>query len=290
MPLVFAQNEKSAAGVVYADKLGVSYEYPARYRSLIREGERFVYYRGKRREDDSTQVPHYFGTGFIGKITQSGGLNRCAIVDFQPFDPIVPFKIGGRYLEQEANTKISKEVGLHYRQGVRKIDQEAFEAICKQGLKSAPKKRDEPKLKRLKRTDQTKALSSSELEKLTLQLALTECRKRWPNAKSFLAVTGSPFSIAVHVPKDETHYISVKATGEPEPYIRLTAEEVQYSKSHATTYSLWVYYEADVQAGTARLASRDGPITEEHVDLQAALHGGRLRTTKKGKRVGSTSD
>ena len=103
-------------------------------------------------------------------------------------------------------------------------------------------------------------------------------------------MTGSPFSIAIHIPKDETHYITVKATAEADPFVRLTADEVQYSKSHAATYSLWVYYEADIQTGTARLASRDGPITEEHVDLQAALHGGRLRITKKGKQVGSISD
>jgi len=34
MPLVLAQNEKSAAGIVYADKLGVSYEFRASIRSL----------------------------------------------------------------------------------------------------------------------------------------------------------------------------------------------------------------------------------------------------------------
>ena len=291
MPLVLAQNEKSAAGVVYSDDLGVSYEYPKRYRSLIKEGERFVYYRGKRKEDDSVHVPHYFGAGVIGEIAPSGdGLYRCAVVDYQPFDPIVPLKIDGRYLEPEANNRISSQVGLHYRTGVRPISQETYDAICKLGIEAAREKRHQPKLKKLEPTKKAAPSSSSELEKFALQLALAECRSRWRGAKSFVALAGGPFSIAVHVAKDDPRYIAVKATAEPQPYLRLTAEEVKYSKRNAERYSVWVFYETDPGTGTARLLSHDGAITNETVELEAALHGGRLRTGKTGKEVGPIPD
>jgi len=288
MPLVLTQNEKSAAGVVYSDKLGVSYEYPSLYRSLVKEGEQFVYYCGKRREDDSTQMPHYFGTGMIGKITQSDGLYQCAIVDYEPFDPIVPFKTGDRYLEPEANTKISREVGLHYRNGVRRIDQEAFDAICGQGLKDARKGRTKPKVKKLEQTKKAKANSASKVDKLALKLALNECRDRWPDAKAFVAAPGGLFSIAVQISKDDTHYVAVKATTEAEPFVRLTPDEVRCSKDHGQTYSLWVFYKVDTEARAARLAAHEGPITRDAVDLDAALHGGRMRTADEGKPVGPT--
>lgn len=291
MPLVLAQNEKSAADVVYADKLGVSYEFPAGYRSRIIEGERFVYYRGKRKEDDSIQLPHYFGAGVIGKTTPSGaGRYRCTIVNYQPFEPVVPFKIDGRYLEPEANKRPSRHVGLYFQRGVRPIGQDVFDAICKLGIKTSREERDQPKLKKLQLAKTARASSSSELEKFALQLALTECRSRWPGAKSFVALPGGPFSIAVHVAKDDRRYIAVKATAEPEPYMRLTAEEIKYSKQNAERYSLWVFCETDPGTGTARLLSHDGAITNETVELEAALHGGRLRTGETGKEVGPIPD
>jgi hypothetical protein len=291
VPLVLAQNEKSAADIVYADDLGVSYEFPAVYRSLIKEGERFVYYRGKRKEDDSIQVPHYFGAGVIGKTTPGeDGLYRCAILHYQPFEPVVPFKIDGKYLEPDANKRPSRHVGLYYQKGVRLIDRETYDAICNLGIEAAREKRHQPKLKKLEPAKKAGPSSSSELEKFALQLALAECRSRWPGAKSFVALAGGPFSIAVHVAKDDPRYIAVKATAEPQPYLRLTAEEVKYSKRNAERYSVWVFYETDPGTGTARLLSHDGAITNETVELEAALHGGRLRTGKTGKEVGPIPD
>lgn len=47
MPLVLAENERSESGIRYADRTGVSYQFPRIYRGLLRPGERFVYYRGR---------------------------------------------------------------------------------------------------------------------------------------------------------------------------------------------------------------------------------------------------
>jgi len=178
MPLVLAQNEMSAADIVYADKLGVSYEYPARYRSLIKPGEHFVYYRGKRRADGSIQVPHYLGTGVIGEVTAHDGMYRCSIENYQPFESIVPFKIDGQYLEPDANGRTSKEVGLHFRTGVRTLDEKPFAAICNAGLPHHGKKREPPKVKKLKKTPSPVNKASTQLMELAVELAIAEAKSR----------------------------------------------------------------------------------------------------------------
>jgi len=130
LPLVLAQNEQSAAAVTYDDRLGTSYEFPKKYQKLVRPGEPFVYYRGKRSAAGATQLPHYFGTGVIGAVTPTeDGRLRCTITNYRPFQQIVPLKKDGRYLEPGANGRPPKEVGLHFRTGVRIIDERSFRTI-----------------------------------------------------------------------------------------------------------------------------------------------------------------
>jgi hypothetical protein len=132
MPLVFAQNEASLSDLSYADVFGESYEYPARYTSLILPGESFVYYRGGRRTHGPRVTPVYLGAGTVGDVTEVGGRWRCSIRDFKQFGSPVPFKdANGRYREPEANNR--KAVGFYYQTGVRAIDQDAYDAICRAG-------------------------------------------------------------------------------------------------------------------------------------------------------------
>ena len=63
--------------------------------------------------------------------------------------------------------------------------------------------------------------------------------------------------------------------------------EVAYSNTHAATYSLWVVYAVDHDAGTGRLIRRKGRITDDDVDLRAAIHGGRLKNVKSSKKLRS---
>ena len=291
MALVLTQNEKSAADVVYADQLGVSYEYPARYRSLIQPGEHFVYYRGKRRADGATQVPHYFGTGVIGEVTGEDGMYRCAIGDYQPFENVVPFKIDGQYLEPDANGRMSKEVGLHFRTGVRRIDLKSFKAICKSGLPKSEKESSPAKLKKLKKEPSPPGQkTATQLTELALKLAVAEVETRWPSGKIFVAPPNSEFSIVVRISKDDRRHIAVKSTTASEPLVRLTSDEIHYSTTHAATYAVWLFYELDLKHGTARFLSHDGRITAKDFDLEAALHGGELRTKKAGKKVGPVTE
>src|SRR5258706_15552871 len=91
MPLVLTQNEKSAVTVDYADKLGVSYEYPAMYKNTVKPRELFVYYEGKRTTGAGIQVPHYFGMGKFGSVSPASNSRlRCRIEVYRAFDKMAP--------------------------------------------------------------------------------------------------------------------------------------------------------------------------------------------------------
>jgi putative restriction endonuclease len=126
MPIVLTQNEITESGHDYGDVLGVSYEYPRRYRDLIRTGERFVYYRGRRTKHGPNRPQVYLGSGVIGTISPSGtsGLLVCLIENYRPFTSPVPFKAWNGYLESAANAYGSK-AGLDFRSGVRWISERA---------------------------------------------------------------------------------------------------------------------------------------------------------------------
>src|ERR1041384_3835193 len=119
MPLVFAESEVTAAGISYADHTGSSYQYPNRYRRAIQPGERFVYYKGRRRRDGTRATQIYFGTGVVGRSeVDSGHPDRliCEVLDYHPFSKPVPFKDeGGMYFESGADRR------GYFQPGVRTI-------------------------------------------------------------------------------------------------------------------------------------------------------------------------
>ena len=254
----------------------------------MRPGEQFVYYRGKLSADGSLQVPHYFGTGVVGSITSSGKNFRCSIEAYQPFDKVVPFKSDGVYIESKANERPSREVGLHFQTGVRFIDQATFDRIVSAGIKPAQKKPPPQRktTKGLKKASPTGEKVSTKVQDVAVQLALIEAEKRWPAATVFRAPAGGLFSLAIRHADGKVRHIGVKGTLADAPLVRLTDAEIQYSETHADTYSLWAFYAIDPEAGTARLCAHDGPITDDDVDIEAALHGGRIRSNRGETEVG----
>lgn len=71
MPLALAMNEATESGIAYEDVAFVSYEFPVRCRSMITPGERFIYYRGRRRSTGVRQAQVYLGAGTIGAVRPS---------------------------------------------------------------------------------------------------------------------------------------------------------------------------------------------------------------------------
>lgn len=131
MPLILAQNEATESGHAYADVFGRSYEFPRRYRSLLTPGERFIYYRGRRRAGGGVQPQVYLGAGVIGETAlKSNGLYECSILDFHAFPVAVGFKPNGTYLESAA-ARYGRRAGLHFRAGVRAISEMEYTSILR---------------------------------------------------------------------------------------------------------------------------------------------------------------
>jgi hypothetical protein len=288
MALVLTQNEKSAARITYDDRLGASYEFPKKYQKLVVAGECFVYYQGKR-GIGGAQVPHYFGTGVTGEVTPaSDGRLRCAIRDHRAFDSVVQFKQDGRYLEPAANGRTPRQVGLYFRTGVRVIGHDTFDEICAIGLvRRAVKKRTLAKFNKASTADpKITDEADSAVYALAMTLAMAEAKRQWPTGTLFRAPASQQFSLAVRLSGGETRHIAVRGTAESKPLIHLSAADISFSRSHAANYSVWAFYDLDLERGAGKFLSHDGTITERDVDLEAALHGGKLRTRKAGKKVG----
>ena len=127
MPLVFAENEASESGITYDDRTGVSYQYPRMYRRLIQPGERFLYYRGRKKRGGGRAPQVYFGTGVVGaiKIDPHDSTRLCCdVLDYRAFATPVPFKdSSGGYLEDGGSRR------GYFQRGVRKISDTEFQRI-----------------------------------------------------------------------------------------------------------------------------------------------------------------
>lgn len=127
MPLVFAENEATESGITYDDRTGVSYQYPRMYRRLIQPGERFLYYRGRKRSRGGRAPQVYFGTGIVGSTKidpEDSSRLRCDVLDYRAFSTPVPFKdVSGRYLEDGGARR------GYFQRGVRRISDAEFRRI-----------------------------------------------------------------------------------------------------------------------------------------------------------------
>jgi predicted RNase H-like HicB family nuclease len=136
MPLVFTINESTASGHNYDDRLGSSYKYPTMYRNIIKQGERFIYYRGSRGKSGERVQPVYLGTGVVGAIRQRLHVSDCLvceIVGFHPFPTPVPF----RSADGDALEPGGVVGGRYYQKGVRTISEENFARIVSEAAAPA---------------------------------------------------------------------------------------------------------------------------------------------------------
>jgi hypothetical protein len=111
VPLVLVSNEVNATDrYTWKDIEGVQYHYPNGYRNLIKTGEPFAYYRGRRRSGGRRSEAEYFGSGVIGEIWRDSAIPDtaprrnwawyCSIEDYVPFPTPVPARANGEFLEQ----------------------------------------------------------------------------------------------------------------------------------------------------------------------------------------------
>lgn len=269
MPLVLASNEITASGHTYEDITGVSYEYPLMYQHQIREGKRFIYYRGSRRASGVRDVPVYLGTGLVGEIRPSENPEHfvCAILDYQPFLPPVPFKDEeGQPFEAGGSAG-----GRYYQRGVRSISEAVFNAILSRadvaGHTSIPS--DSPRspigYHAYASPDVAKAV-----EEFAMRVALERARVLFPGRKIIQRSHNNPgFDILVEGDGSARHYIEVKGSTAPTPRFFLTEGERLFSAEHASDYTLMVIYSIDLETGDHHVLVREGPISSEGFQMTA---------------------
>lgn len=275
MPLVFTYDDLD---VGYDDELGMTYDYPARYRPLIQPGAQFVYYESGRRADGTSEDAVYIGEGVVDTVSPIGERYRCTIADYRSFDAPVPAKPDGRYLEPEANRR--KGAGLYFQIQVRQIERKTFDAICKAGSTATDRTATASKQAAAAKRKAAAApgrKGPSRVEEMALKLGMAEAIKRWPSAIVFRAPAGSGFSIAIQRPTGEFHHLAVKGTLAREPSMRLSAPEIAFFQSQSASYSVWVFYAIDLEAGTGKLHRYEGRAIEVGVARQVAAHAARMR-------------
>jgi hypothetical protein len=276
MPVVFGQNEENLNDREYADVLGEVYEFPAQYKGFVEPGEQVVYYRGRRSAGGRSKPQVYLGVGLIGDVYPVGNRFQCLITDYQPFEPPLFFKDGDKYWEPRANEYKSagKPVGYFFRNGIRPIDQESFDAICAAGFAAPPT--PPPRASNADRNYADPA-GILEVDEIAMELAMKEALARWPRHEVQQMPHNNPgFDIEIKKGGAPVHYIEVKGTRAHYPRFFISAGEVAHSERFAHCYSIWIYHSLDVLARTAELAEHTGAVTKAHFDLQTRQYFGRL--------------
>jgi hypothetical protein len=261
MPLVLTQNDATVEGHSYHDVFGVSYEYPTRYRNLIRTGERFVYYRGRRTTAGPVQTQAYLGVGIIGAIRAApDGRLECDIEDFRQFSDPLPFRHGDDYYEMAAAGRGSR-TGLYFRQGVRTLSEDEYSAIVRAAGAVTV---DEHEANDNGYADPSMA---AVIEEVSVALAVGEAHRRFPGAEVQEMPHANPgYDIRVRL-SGVDRYIEVKGTRGRRARFFISEGEREFSEANGDHYSLWVYCDLDVQARTGRLVERQGALSETDASL-----------------------
>lgn len=270
MPLVFAENEETESGITYQDRTGISYQYPKMYRRIIRPGERFVYYRGRRKRGGGRAPQVYFGVGLVGNTAQDPDHQDrliCDVLDYQPFPTVVAFKgIDGRYLETGAERR------GYFQRGVRVISDDDLRRILEaaQTPGTPPVAMDEesdaPANVPLNRLTYASPETSIAVENFAVRIALEELRRRYHGREAEPQPRNNPgFDILVTTVGDsrENLYVEVKGTERKFPQFFATEGELQFSRRHPDEFRLVVVYGIDLDTGGYKVFWHEGPIKDD---------------------------
>jgi len=267
MPLIFAENESTESGITYADRTGVVYQFPRMYSQIIREGERFIYYRGRRRHDGSRAPQVYFGRGIVGRIWEDEGAEDrflCEILDFEPFPSPVPFKdAGGVYLETGGARR------GYFQRGVRMISEDDFRRIltAAEVEVEATAVDEEERLggEALSRHPRYASTADGKLvEEFAVRWAIEEIRRRYPEASIELQPRNNPgFDVLVRTgPGDSTLFVEVKGS-RGGPRFFLTEGERQFAVTNGGRYRLIVVHEICLASGRCKTYWHEGAVSIE---------------------------
>lgn len=257
MPLVLAESEATESGIRYEDRTGVEYQFPRMYLRLMQPGERFVYYRGRKRESGGRVPQVYFGTGIIGPVRPDPlhpNRSLCEILDYVAFEAPVFFKRGpSDYLESGGERR-----GF-FQRGVRTISEADFAMIV---AAAGAQSTEQASPTDLAFPMYGTAENNIAVEQFAVEQAVAELRARYPGSLITPQVRNNPgFDILIATGSELT-YVEVKGTRRPIPRCIITQGEVEFSRRHPLAYHLLIFYEVDLSARQYRLWWHEGPIEQ----------------------------
>ena len=265
MPLVVTQNLATEEGHRYRDLLGAQYEYPKRYQGLMRTGEPFVYYRGRRGRARGDLLYAYIGAGVVGEITPSEDprLLIALIEDYTPFSASVPLRPDGGYIEHVPAGRGSA-TGMFFRRSVRPLDEQTYRRILALAGELVP----------LVATPAEPAPGyadpqhARDIDEVGMELAERAARDRWPAASVVRMPHNNPGYDLLITLDDGPWYVEVKSTAGSVGQFFLTEGERVFAERHSSRYSLLLISEVDPVAQTGRNTWRDGALVGEDLVLR----------------------
>jgi len=270
MPLVLTENEETESGIMYKDRTGISYQFPKMYRGVIRPGERFVYYRGRKRFGGKRKPQYYFGTGVIGEVCMDEGQPDrflCQILDYGPFETQVPFKTQqGGYLELGGIRR------GYFQRGVRVITDGEYQRILEsaelsQGQEGKGIGVEEKYLESIG-PYYASPQTLRQVEKFAMDVAERWLRTRHPNADVQVLPRNNPgFDILV-CGDNQRRYVEVKGTQRSTPVFFMTQGEIQFSREHAAEYLLLIVYRVGLKSGEYRIMCHEDQVSEDAFSLR----------------------
>ena len=270
MPLVFSENEETESGITYEDRTGIAYQYPTIYRRLINPGERFVYYKGRRKRGGGRMPQVYFGAGIVGSVRPDpshSGRMVCSVLDYWPFRTPVPFKQKtGGYFEPGAERR------GYFQRGVRVISEEDFERITETAEQLSNDLNSEesyplgPQRRMgLAYASQDKIL---EVESFATEAAQKEITHRWKDVRIQVQPRNNPgFDILVRS-GEKVVYVEVKGTERSVPQFFITDGEIRFSLRHQSQFALLVIYEINRSSGAYKVFWHEGAILSKGFKLK----------------------
>jgi hypothetical protein len=255
MLLVLSTNEATESGIAYADVTGVKYEYPRRYRKLVRSGERFVYYRGRRLPGGKTRPQQYFGTGVVGEISKSaGGRDRliCQILDYREFS----YPVGLRWSDGTRVEPGGDAGGLFYRTGVRVITEKIFIRLLQVGNPgeiSTGAAYATPK-------------STHDVDAYAMQVAIGYLKEKFLGAAVEAMPHNNPgFDIEVRLSSGQVLVVEVKGTQAVAPRFFMTEGERIFASTNSVRYTLIVVFGIDLLKQTHSTVEQPGDPNDHFV-------------------------
>lgn len=262
MPVVFVTDAPTLWGSDYADIVGVQYEFPDRYRKLVSEGDRFLYYRGSR---GAALGVGYFGEGIVGTIGASSKPDHllAAVHDVELFDDVVPIRdANGDYFETGSTT------GTNWANGVRRVDDPRYDAIMAAASATPLLGRSSPGF--------VNAAHASAMERYSVDVVLDILRLEFdPASIHEMPVNNPGYDIEVVRSAGNLH-VEVKGTILPAPVFHLSEGQRKHAEMLGTRWRLYVVYDIKVGLATHKVVDCTATHLETWGNLKTEVWSGVL--------------